>query len=92
MATMNEQRRGGNETAPAEESRMSELQGRLRGEAPPAVVATAAEVRCHCGSLLARVIADRIELKCRRCKRVVVVAANRARQGWVAVRGHRGIP
>jgi hypothetical protein len=27
------------------------------------------ELRCGCGSLLARVIAGAVELKCRRCKR-----------------------
>jgi hypothetical protein len=27
------------------------------------------EVRCGCGSLLARVVAGSVELKCRRCKR-----------------------
>jgi hypothetical protein len=31
--------------------------------------ACAGEVRCECGSLLARRIGDEIELKCRRCKR-----------------------
>jgi hypothetical protein len=30
-------------------------------------------LRCDCGSLLARVVADGVELKCRRCKRRVVV-------------------
>ena len=29
------------------------------------------ECRCECGSLLARLSANGIELKCRRCKRVV---------------------
>ncbi len=28
------------------------------------------DVRCGCGSLLARVVAGAVELKCRRCKRV----------------------
>ncbi len=27
------------------------------------------ELRCGCGSLLARVVGDAVELKCRRCKR-----------------------
>jgi hypothetical protein len=31
------------------------------------------EWRCACGSLLARLTADGVELKCRRCKRLVVV-------------------
>lgn len=31
------------------------------------------ERRCACGSLLARLRATGVELKCRRCKRVVVI-------------------
>jgi hypothetical protein len=30
-------------------------------------------VRCGCGSLLARVVAEGVELKCRRCKRQVIL-------------------
>ena len=30
-------------------------------------------VRCDCGNLLARVVDGRVELKCRRCKRVVIL-------------------
>ncbi|HEX9453564.1 MAG TPA: hypothetical protein VGA27_04375 [Candidatus Binatia bacterium] len=30
-------------------------------------------LRCGCGSLLARVVAEGVELKCRRCKRHVIV-------------------
>jgi hypothetical protein len=37
---------------------------------------------------MARVTKRGVELKCRRCKRVVVVAGNRMRQGWVAVPLH----
>lgn len=29
--------------------------------------------RCHCGSLLARLVPEGVELKCRRCKRQVVI-------------------
>ena len=32
------------------------------------------DCRCVCGNLLARVVADGVELKCRRCKRVLLVA------------------
>ena len=43
----------------------------------------APECRCSCGSLLAR-IADRgVELKCRRCKRTILVPWS-AREGFVA--------
>jgi hypothetical protein len=31
------------------------------------------DCRCLCGNLLARVVGDRVELKCRRCKRTVLV-------------------
>ena len=31
------------------------------------------DCRCLCGNLLARVIDDRVELKCRRCKRTVSI-------------------
>jgi len=31
------------------------------------------ELRCHCGSLVGRVTPNGIELKCRRCKRVLVI-------------------
>lgn len=33
-----------------------------------------AEMRCECGSLLALLKGDVIELKCRRCRRIVAVA------------------
>jgi hypothetical protein len=31
------------------------------------------DLRCACGSLLARRLGDAVELKCRRCKRTVLV-------------------
>ncbi len=31
------------------------------------------EMRCSCGSLLARLVAGGVELKCRRCKRTMVL-------------------
>jgi phage FluMu protein Com len=31
------------------------------------------DLRCACGSLLARLVPDGVELKCRRCKRTVVI-------------------
>jgi hypothetical protein len=55
------------------------------------------EARCGCGSLLARVVAGQVELKCRRCKRVwwlaldgVPVAAARPAPGAVD-RGGTGL-
>jgi hypothetical protein len=41
------------------------------------------ESRCLCGRLLARLTDTGIELKCPRCRRVVVI-------GWSAVRDERG--
>jgi phage FluMu protein Com len=35
------------------------------------------ELRCACGSLLARVVDGHLELKCRRCRRAAVVALDR---------------
>ena len=40
---------------------------------PCACGGIAADLRCDCGSLLARRVAGGVELKCRRCKRTVVL-------------------
>ena len=42
------------------------------------------ELRCGCGNLMARRTQAGLELKCRRCKRVVVVPVPAAR-GWIEV-------
>jgi hypothetical protein len=34
---------------------------------------TSSECRCLCGSLLARVVPEGVELRCRRCKRTLLV-------------------
>ena len=34
-------------------------------------------VRCDCGSLLARYVDGHVELKCRRCKRTMLIAIER---------------
>jgi hypothetical protein len=50
------------------------------------------ECRCLCGSLLARVVAGGVELKCRRCKRTVVVPlpdAGPQRPAWIPIRAAR---
>jgi hypothetical protein len=42
--------------------------------APPCRCGTAgAELRCDCGNLLARRVEGGVEVKCRRCKRTVVL-------------------
>jgi hypothetical protein len=40
---------------------------------PCACAAAGTDLRCDCGSLLARVVEGGVELKCRRCKRTVVL-------------------
>lgn len=42
--------------------------------APARSVGETSECRCVCGNLVARVVADGVELKCRRCKRKLLVA------------------
>jgi hypothetical protein len=49
---------------------------------PPCVAP--GEVRCGCGSLLARVVGGALELKCRRCKRVWRLALEGGGRGWRA--------
>jgi phage FluMu protein Com len=34
----------------------------------------AEEMRCGCGNLLARLVSGGVELKCRRCKRTIVLS------------------
>jgi hypothetical protein len=43
------------------------------------------EARCICGSLVARVVAGGVELKCRRCRRIVLVPIDE--QAFAALRG-----
>jgi hypothetical protein len=38
------------------------------------------DCRCLCGNLLARVVGDRVELKCRRCKRTLLIPLAAGRQ------------
>ncbi len=42
-------------------------------EAEAGVQAVCRELRCGCGSLLARRVPGGVELKCRRCKRTLVL-------------------
>jgi phage FluMu protein Com len=41
---------------------------------PLPIGSVADECRCNCGNLLARLVPDGVELKCRRCKRTLVLA------------------
>ena len=49
------------------------------------------DVRCDCGSLMARLTPHGIELKCRRCKNIVVLPASGVRRDWVALRPLRRV-
>jgi phage FluMu protein Com len=40
-----------------------------------------AETRCECGQLIAKVRGKALELKCKRCKRIVIIPFN-AIEGW----------
>ena len=42
------------------------------------------ETRCECGQLIAKVRGQGIELKCKRCKRIVVIPFTSI-EGWGAV-------
>lgn len=41
------------------------------------------DLRCDCGSLAARVVDGKLELKCRRCQRIGLLDLGRALQGGV---------
>jgi hypothetical protein len=42
------------------------------------------ETRCECGQLIAKVCGQGLELKCKRCKRIVVIPFSSI-EGWGAV-------
>jgi phage FluMu protein Com len=46
-------------------------------EQPVIVARSGAALRCHCGSLLARLVPEGVEIKCRRCKRRVIIPLNK---------------
>jgi len=43
------------------------------GAKPRAALKEGTSLRCGCGSLLARLVSEGVELKCRRCKRQVIL-------------------
>ncbi len=50
--------------------------------ASPCAESGAENCRCQCGSLVARIVADGVEIRCRRCKRDMLVPWS-AREAWV---------
>lgn len=51
-------------------------------------VGTSEEVKCHCGQLMARLVDEGIELKCKRCRRLMVIPLSKI-HGWVPGQKHR---
>ena len=58
-----------------------------RDREPASASKDTTSLRCCCGSLLARLVNDGVELKCRRCKRQVVIPFTAERQ---QVAGYKG--
>lgn len=50
-------------------------------KASPAECSQGNETRCECGQLIAKVREQGLELKCKRCKRIVVIPFT-AIEGW----------
>ena len=44
----------------------------------------ASETRCECGQLIAKVVGGGLELKCKRCKRIVTIPFSSI-EGWSTV-------
>ena len=49
------------------------------------IPAPAKDCRCDCGSLLARLVVGAVEIKCRRCKRIVHIHLPAAAQASASV-------
>jgi phage FluMu protein Com len=50
-----------------------ESRSRLQHDKNDATPKAETALRCDCGSLLARLVAQGVEIKCRRCKRQVII-------------------
>jgi hypothetical protein len=48
------------------------------------------EARCVCGGLVARLVAEGVELKCRRCRRIIVVPLLEGRAGAAPTTAREG--
>jgi phage FluMu protein Com len=49
----------------------------------PRATSEASETRCECGQLMAKVRQQGLELKCKRCKRIILIPFT-AIEGWTA--------
>lgn len=52
------------------------------------IIADVSETRCECGQLIAKVRGKSLELKCKRCKRIVIIPFN-AIEGWTSTSSHK---
>lgn len=52
------------------------------------VVRCSEDIRCHCGQLMARIVEAGLELKCKRCRRLVIIPFTDI-QGWELSHKHR---
>jgi phage FluMu protein Com len=64
---------------PAEFSRSSEVSKQQE--------CSSSDCRCLCGSLMAKITARGVEIKCRRCKRLQVIPNRQIMGRWTVVRG-----
>lgn len=53
----------------------------LEGKIQPRIALGESETRCECGQLIAKVRGQGLELKCKRCKRIVLIPFA-AIEGW----------
>jgi hypothetical protein len=65
--------RGPNKTMRSKKGSLGNTGDPTDGCAGGDVHEVAGSIRCECGSLLARQVAEHLELKCRRCKRTILV-------------------
>lgn len=45
----------------------------------------AAEARCGCGQLLAKLREANLEIKCKRCKRIVTISFNKLKESEITI-------
>jgi hypothetical protein len=55
-----------------------------RNQVPTPCAQCAGDLRCECGNLIARLVAGRVELKCRRCKRTIMLPINAGAESGMA--------
>ncbi len=56
----------------------------MRSTSSPDLSGSSSETRCECGQLMAKVRDHGLELKCKRCKRVVLIPFS-VIEGWAGV-------